>query len=166
MDTSCGQYFANMNEILADIASVSENFNCIAKKNRIQMDTKQVSKIMAFLCSVPPNSNLRLMLQLALAVSVPEEKYENLLLPMQESQDLPSLLREENLLANLINADGFLEESEQNMLLEAMDKVGIVVPMQMQMIDVLTQELTENLVQEFEEIETSGTVEGVSLLWN
>ncbi|AFZ12721.1 hypothetical protein Cri9333_1837 [Crinalium epipsammum PCC 9333] len=130
------------------------------------MDTKQVSKIMAFLCSVPPNSNLRLMLQLALAVSVPEEKYENLLLPMQESQDLPSLLREENLLANLINADGFLEESEQNMLLEAMDKVGIVVPMQMQMIDVLTQELTENLVQEFEEIETSGTVEGVSLLWN
>jgi hypothetical protein len=128
------------------------------------MDTKQLGKIMAFLCSVPPNSNLRLMLQLALAVSVPEEKYEKLLLPMQEDKDLISLLQADNLLANLINADGFLEESEQNMLLEAMDKVGIVVPMKIQMIDVLTQELTENLVKELEEIETSGTVEGVPLL--
>jgi hypothetical protein len=128
------------------------------------MDTKQLGKIMAFLCSVPPNSNLRLMLQLALAVSVPEEKYEKLLLPMQEDKDLISLLQDDNLLANLINADGFLEESEQNMLLEAMDKVGIVVPMKIQMIDVLTQELTENLVKELEEIETSGTVEGVPLL--
>lgn len=128
------------------------------------MDTKRLGKIMAFLCSVPPNSNLRLMLQLALAVSVPEEKYEKLLLPMQKGKDLLSLLQEDNLLVDLINADGVLEESEQNMLLEAMDKVGIVVPMKMQMIDVLTQELTENLVREFEEIKTSGTVEGVSLL--
>lgn len=131
---------------------------------RIEMDTKRLGKIMAFLCSVPPNSNLRLMLQLALAVSVPEEKYEKLLLPMQKGKDLLSLLQEDNLLVDLINADGVLEESEQNMLLEAMDKVGIVVPMKMQMIDVLTQELTENLVREFEEIKTSGTVEGVSLL--
>jgi len=130
------------------------------------MDTKRLGKIMAFLCSVPPNSNLRLMLQLALAVSVPEEKYEKLLLPMQEDKDLLSLLQEDNLLVNLINADGFLEEAEQNMLLEAMDKVGIVVPMKMPMIDVLTQELTENLVKEFEEIQTSGTVEGVFLLWS
>lgn len=129
------------------------------------MDTKQLGKIMAFLCSIPPNSNLRLILQLALAVSVPEEKHEKLLLPLQEGKNLLSLLQEENLLVNLINADGRLEESEQNMLLEVMDKVGIVVPMKMQMIDVLTQELTENLGKEFEEIETSGTVEGVSLLW-
>jgi hypothetical protein len=132
----------------------------------MQMDTKQLGKIMAFLCSIPPNSNLRLILQLALAVSVPEEKREKLLLPMQECENLLSLLQDENLLVNLINADGLLEESEQNMLLEVMDKVGIVVPMQMQMIDVLTQELTENLGKEFEEIEASGTVEGVSLLWS
>jgi len=129
------------------------------------MNTKQLGKIMAFLCSIPPDSNLRLMLQLALAVSVPQEKYEKLLLPMQSGKDLLSLLQEENLLVNLIEADGSLEESEQNMLLEAMDKVGIVVPMKMQMIDVLTQELTANLAQEIEEIEASGTVEGISLLW-
>ena len=129
------------------------------------MDSKQIGKIMAFLCSIPPNSNLRLMLQLALAVSVPQEKYEKLLLPMQQDKDLRSLLEENDLLMNLINADGFLEESEQNMLMEAMDKVGIVVPMKMQMIDVLTQELTANVVKEIEEIETSGTVEGIHLLW-
>ncbi|GET38955.1 hypothetical protein MiSe_37150 [Microseira wollei NIES-4236] len=129
------------------------------------MDSKQIGKIMAFLCSIPPNSNLRLMLQLALAVSVPQEKYEKLLLPMQQDKDLRSLLEENDLLMNLINADGFLEESEQNMLMEAMDKVGIVVPMKMQMIDVLTQELTANVVKEIEEIETSGTVEGIPLLW-
>ncbi|HAX79862.1 MAG TPA: hypothetical protein DCY88_29510 [Cyanobacteria bacterium UBA11372] len=129
------------------------------------MDTKQIGKIMAFLCSIPPNSNLRLMLQLALAVSVPQEKYENLLLPMQQDKELRYLLEENDLLINLINADGFLEESEQNMLMEAMDKVGIVVPMNMQMIDVLTQELTANVVKEIEEIETSGKLEGIPLLW-
>lgn len=102
---------------------------------------------------------------MALAVSVPQDKYEKLLLPMQQDKDLRSLLEENNLLMNLINADGFLEESEQNMLMEAMNKVGIVVPMNMQMIDVLTSELTANLVTEIEEIETSGTLEGIPLLW-
>ncbi|MEG4321292.1 MULTISPECIES: hypothetical protein [unclassified Microcoleus] len=131
------------------------------------MNTKQLGKIMAFLCSIPPDSNLRLMLQLALAVSIPQEKYEKLLWPMQqEDKDWLSLLQEENLLMNLINADGCLEESEENMLLEVMDKIGIVVPMKMQMIDVLTEELVANLVKEIEEIETSGTVEGMPLLWN
>lgn len=128
------------------------------------MDSKEVGKIMAFLCSVPPDSNLRLMLQLALAVSVPQEQYENLLSPMQQDKDLRFLL-EKDLLMNLINADGFLEESEQNMLMEAMEKVGIVVPMNMKMIDVLTNELTTNLINEIEEIETSGRLEGIPLLW-
>jgi hypothetical protein len=127
------------------------------------MDTKQLGKIMAFLCSIPPDSNLRLILQLALSCSIPEEKYEQLLLPMQEGNNLLSLITEENLLVNLLNADGYLEESEQNMLMEVMDKVGIVVPMNMKMVDVLTEELTKNLITEFEEIETSGKLEGVSL---
>ena len=106
------------------------------------------------------------MLQLALAVSVPQEKYEKLLLPMQQGKDLRFLLEQNNLLMNSINADGFLDESEQNMLMEAMDKVGIVVPMNMKMIDVLTNELTASLIDEIEEIETSGMVEGTPLLWN
>jgi hypothetical protein len=130
------------------------------------VNTKQLGKTIAFLCSIPPNSNLRLMLQLALAVSVPQEKYEKLLLPMQQGKDLRFLLEQNNLLMNLINADGFLDESEQNMLMEAMDKVGIVVPMNMKMIDVLTNELTASLIDEIEEIETSGMVEGTPLLWN
>lgn len=130
------------------------------------MNTKQLGKIIAFLCSIPPTSNLRLMLQLALAVSVPQEKYRELLLPMQQGKDLRVLLEENNLLMNLINADSSLEESEQNMLMEAMDKVGIVVPMNMKMIDVLTDELTANLINEFEEIEASGMLEATPLLWD
>ncbi len=121
---------------------------------------------MAFLCSVPPDSNLRLMLQLALAVSVPDEKYEKLLLPMQGDKDLSELLEKDNLLANLLEADGNLEEAEKNMLLEAMEQVGLVVPMKMQMLDVLTQELSAHLVDELEEIQNLGSVGGKALLWS
>jgi hypothetical protein len=121
---------------------------------------------MAFLCSVPPDSNLRLMLQLALAVSVPDEKYEKLLIPMQGDKDLSELLEKDNLLASLLEADGNLEEAEKNMLLEAMEKVGLVVPMKMQMLDVLTQELSDHLVDELEEIKNSGSVAGKPLFWS
>ena len=121
---------------------------------------------MAFLCSVPPDSNLRLMLQLALAVSIPDEKYEKLLLPMQGDKDLSELLEKENLLASLLEADGHLEEAEKNMLLEAMEKVGLVIPMKIQMLDVLTQELSVNLVNEIEEIKSSDSVGGKHLLWS
>ncbi len=130
------------------------------------MDSKTLGKIMAFLCSVPPDSNLRLMLQLALAVSVPDEKYEKLLLPMQGDKDLSELLQKDNLLASLLEADGHLEEAEKNMLLEAMEKVGLVVPMKMQLLDVLTQELSAYLVDELEELKTSGLVAGKPLLWS
>ncbi len=121
---------------------------------------------MAFLCSVPPDSNLRLMLQLALAVTVPDEKYEKLLLPMQGDKDLSELLQKDNLLASLLEADGHLEEAEKNMLLEAMEKVGLVVPMKMQLLDVLTQELSAYLVDELEELKNSGLVAGKPLLWS
>lgn len=130
------------------------------------MDTKTLGKIMAFLCSVPPDSHLRLMLQLALAVSIPDEQYKKLLLPMQGDKDLSELLEKENLLANLLEADGHLEEAEKNMLLEATEKVGLVVPMKMHMLDVLTQELSTNLVDEIEEIQNSGSVAGKPLLWS
>lgn len=130
------------------------------------MNPKMLGKIMAFLCSVPPDSNLRLMLQLALAVSVPDEKYEKLLVPMQGTQDLSELLEKDNLLASLLEADGHLEEAEKNMLLEAMEQVGLVVPMKMQMLDVLTQELSAHLVDELEEIQNLGSVGGKALLWS
>lgn len=130
------------------------------------MDQKNLGKIIAFLCSVPPESNLRLLLQLALAVSVPDEKYEKLLLPLLEDKDLIDLLHNKNLLTNLLEADGNLEEAEKNMLFEAMEQVGLVVPMQMKMIDVLTQELSVNLVDEIEEIKSSNSVEGKPLLWS
>lgn len=131
------------------------------------MNQKELAKIIAFLCSVPPESNLRLMLQLALAVSVPDEKYETLLLPLlKEKQTLLDLLENKNLLVNLLEADGHLDEAEQNMLFEAMEQVGLIVPMQMNMIDTLTQELSVNLVDELEEIKTSSSVGGKPLLWS
>jgi hypothetical protein len=65
----------------------------------------------------------------------------------------------------LLEADGDLEEAEKNMLSEAMEKVGLVVPMRMQMVDVLTQELSVNVVDEIEEIKNSGSLRGKPLLW-
>lgn len=129
------------------------------------MNKNSLGQIMAFLCSVPPDSNLRLMLQLALAVSIPHEKYEHLLLPLRENKDLIDFLQNDNLLASLIEADGDLDETEKNMLMETMEKVGLVVPMKMHMVDALTQELTANLVDEIEEIKSSSSLQGKHLLW-
>lgn len=129
------------------------------------MDQKTLGKLVAFLCSVPPESHLRLLLQLALAVSIPDDKYEELLLPMIQNEIFINLLQEENLLKNLLEADGNLDEAEKNMLLEAMEQIGLFVPMKMQVIDVLTQELSTNLVQEIQEIQDSGAVRGKPLLW-
>jgi hypothetical protein len=129
------------------------------------MDINTLGKIIAFLCSVPPDSSLRLMLQLALAVSVPEDKREKLLSPLQRDEDWVKLLSQENFLATLINADGDLGEAEKNMLLEAMDRVGLVVPLKTHMTDTLCEALSENLVDELEEIQSSGSVEGRSLVW-
>ncbi|MGK7873928.1 MAG: hypothetical protein AB4426_11630 [Xenococcaceae cyanobacterium] len=129
------------------------------------MDTNTLGKIMAFLCSVPPDSHLRLMLQLALAVSIPDDKHEKLLFSIKGDKDLVDLLAKENLLASLIEADGNLEEAEENMLLEAMEKLGLVVPLKMQMVDALLEELSQNLVDEIREIQSSGSVSGKPLVW-
>jgi hypothetical protein len=55
------------------------------------MDTSTLGKIVAFLCSVPPNSALRLMLQLALAASIPEDKRELLISSCNSRNLLDSL---------------------------------------------------------------------------
>jgi hypothetical protein len=113
----------------------------------ILMDSKQIGKIIAFLGSIPPNTRLRLILQLALTSSIPPEKYEQLLLPMYEGKDLLSLIQKENLLVNLMNADGSLED------------------LNIEMIDLVTEKLLIALVTEIQEIETYGTLKGSPLLW-
>lgn len=65
----------------------------------------------------------------------------------------------------MLEADGDLEEALKNMLGEAIEKVRLVVPMNMQVVDVLTQELSANLLDEIEEIKSSGLLRGKSLLW-
>jgi hypothetical protein len=111
------------------------------------MDTKQLSKIIAFLASTPPNSSLRLILQLALNSFVPPEKYEKLLLLSKEGQDLLFMIQEDNLLVNLMNADGSLED------------------MNPEMIDLVSEQLIINLSKEIQEIENCGTLKGTPILW-
>jgi hypothetical protein len=111
------------------------------------MDSKQIGKIIAFLGSIHPDSRLRLILQLALTSSISPEKYEQLLLPMCEEKDLLSLVQKENLLVNLMNADGSLED------------------LNIEMIDLVTEKLIIGLVSEIQEIETYGTLKGSPLLW-
>ena len=129
------------------------------------METTSLGKIIAFLSSVPPNSHLRLMLQLALAASIPDEQREKLLSPLTDEKDLVELI-EDKLLFNLMNADGELDEAEENMLLEAMENVGLVVPSNLSGAEVLLEELSEKLIDELEEFKDSGTIQGEKLLWN
>ena len=102
----------------------------------------------AFLRSVTPESYLRLRLQLALAAEIPEDKQDSLVLPLTGAKKSIDLLKDEKLLERLIGADGELGDAEKNMLSEAMDKVGLVVPMKMETTDLLLEEWSENLVED------------------
>jgi hypothetical protein len=129
------------------------------------MDTTTLGKIMAFLASIPPRSHLRLMFQLALAVEVPQAQRDQLLLPLREDKDLGELILNENLLSRLIEADGILEEAEKNMLGEVMDQVGLVVPLSLEMKDEVIEQLSHNLFEEIAEVKSSGSVQGIPLIW-
>lgn len=114
----------------------------------IQFDTKQIGKIIAFLASTPPNSRLRLILQLALTFSVSLEKYKQLLLPIQEDKQLSFLLQKDNLLVNLMNTDGDLED------------------INLETINMVAEKFITDLAIEFQELETCGTLKGVPLFWS
>ena len=129
------------------------------------MDTQTLKKILIFLCSIPPETNLRLMLQLALAAEVPDEKREALFGQLQNDRDLESLLLETDILSQILAADDALGEAEDNMLLEAMESIGLVVPSNLSGAKVLLEELSQNLTKEIQDMQATGMVKGTPLVW-
>ena len=129
------------------------------------MDTQVLTKIVAFLCSVPPESHLRLALQLALAADIPDSKRQELFAQLQSERTLPEMLLEDNLLTHILAADGKIGDAEENMLLEAMDKIGLVVPNSMKGAELLLEDLSSNLADEVSEIKTTGSLQESSLVW-
>ena len=87
-------------------------------------DTQTLKNILIFLCSIPPETNLRLVLQLALAAYIPDDKLQVLFSQLQSARSLESLL------------------------LEAMEFTGLIVPTSLSGAQFLLKELSQNLVNE------------------
>ncbi len=116
--------------------------------SRLLQDTQTLKNILIFLCSIPPETNLRLVLQLALAAYIPDDKLQVLFSQLQSTRSLESLLGEADLLTQILEADGFLGEAESNLLLEAMEFTGLIVPTSLSGAQFLLKELSQNLVNE------------------
>ena len=129
------------------------------------MDTQILKKVLVFLCSIPPETNLRLMLQLALAAQIPDDKQKTLFDQLQSDRALESLLLESNILTQILEADGELGEAEDNMLFEAMEAIGLVVPSNLSGAHVLLAELSQQLADEIKEVEANGTLKDMPLVW-
>lgn len=115
---------------------------------RILLDTQTLKNVLIFLYSIPPETNLRLVLQLALAAYVPYDKREKINAQLLSNRSLENLLGECDILTQIIEADGKLGEAEENMLFEAMQFVGLVVPSNLSGAKILLEELSQNLIQE------------------
>ena len=111
-------------------------------------DTQTLKNILIFLCSIPPETNLRLVLQLALAAYIPDDKLQVLFSQLQSTRSLESLLGEADILTQILEADGQLGEAESNLLLEAMEFTGLIVPTSLSGAQFLLKELSQNLVNE------------------
>lgn len=129
------------------------------------MDSQSLKKILAFLCSVPPKTNLRLALQLALAADIPLEKRNALFAQICSDRTLENLLLEAGILAQIVEADGELGEAESNMLFEAMDSIGLVVPDDLSGATLLLDDLSQRLAEELAEVDGSKTLQGSQLVW-
>lgn len=128
------------------------------------MDTQLLKKILAFLCSVPPETNLRLALQLALAADIPDDKRQVLFAKLQSDRSLKNLV-EDKLLTQILEADGELGEAESNMLFEAMESIGLVVPNDLMGAELILEDLSSNLANEIAEVEGDGTLQSSPLVW-
>lgn len=128
------------------------------------MDTQLLKKVLTFLCSVPPETNLRLALQLALAADIPDSKRQELFAKLKSDIPLEDLLKDK-LLAQILEADGELGEAESNMLLEAMESIGLVVPSDLAGAELILDDLSSNLTNEIAEIRSNGTLQDSPLVW-
>ena len=113
-----------------------------------ETQTLNINNILIFLCSISPETNLRLVLQLALAANIPDERLESLAAQLQDSRSLESLLLEANILTQILEADGQIGVAEENLLLEAMELTGLIVPTSLSGAQFLLEALSQNLVQE------------------
>lgn len=114
------------------------------------METLDIRQVLLFLAKVPSDSNVRLMLQLALASDVPVEKFQGLEQKVLAGQSLTDLLKQEQLLVKLLEADGEIGIAEENMLFEAVDQIGLVVPSDRKGAKLLLENLTEKILKELE----------------
>ena len=117
---------------------------------RLLQQEQTLKNILLFLCSIPPESNLRLVLQLALIAEIPDEQLELLLVQLQSPRSLESLLLEANILTQILEADGKVEIPLENWLLEAMDLTGLVIPTSLSGTQFLLEELAKNLVHDIQ----------------
>lgn len=113
------------------------------------MHKLDLRQIILFLCSLDPDSGLRLMLQLALAAPVPEEKLSLLQQKINSDISLVDLLKDD-LLINILKADGNIGSAEENMLYEAIEQMGLVAPTNMTGAEYLLSELSNKIIEELD----------------
>lgn len=92
------------------------------------MKEADLQQALLVLTQVPPDSSIRLLLQLALAANIPPHMHALLRAKLTCGISLRTLIEHDDLLMALLDADGQISEVEENMLLEAMDHVGLVAP--------------------------------------
>ena len=115
------------------------------------MESSDLRHVLLYLARVSPDSNLRLMLQLALASDVPEDTLQVLEEKIAEGASTVDLLAHHNLLMALLEADGKIDTPEENMLYETVEQLGIAVPADRGGAQYLLTDLTGRIVREIEE---------------
>jgi hypothetical protein len=115
------------------------------------MNKLNLREVLLFLCSIPPDSHIRLLLQLALAAEVPEDKLKVLSDKIESGTSLTELLRKENLLVQILEADGEIGAAEENMLCETIEQIGLVVPTNIKGAEYLLEDLSDRLIEELKE---------------
>ncbi|GEM_PF-3974192 len=116
------------------------------------LNSQIIKNMLILLCSIPPESNLRLVLQVALAAHIPDDKRQEIIAQLGSNRSLENLLLECDILTQILEADGKLGEAEENMLFEAMQLIGLVVPSNLSGAKILVEELSKNLAEEIRRI--------------
>lgn len=112
------------------------------------MNDLDLREVILYLSRVEPHSNTRLMLQLALASDVPDETLAVLETKISAGASLVDLLRDDELLLTLLEADGEIGTPEENMLYETVEQIGIAVPANRSGAHYLLRDLTARIVEE------------------
>lgn len=115
------------------------------------MNDLDLRHVLLYLARVNPRSNIRLMLQLALASDVPDNTVAVLQERISAGASLLELLRNDELLVTLLEADGEIGSPEEHMLYETVEQIGIAVPSDRSGARYLLRDLTARIVDELSE---------------